>query len=84
MKKKYICDIIFVSCDKELFEDDAIEGYGGFDYKATIKTTGTPKVAQGTYITVYEDRVVFESINAGTYPGYSIEDKVKPYTVYRK
>ena len=70
--------------DKELFEDDAIEGYGGFDHKVAIKTTGTPKVAQGTYITVYEDRVVFESINAGTYPGYSIEDKVKPYTVYRK
>ena len=70
--------------DKELFEDDAIEGYGDFDRRVTIKTTGTPKVAQGTYISVYEDRVVFESINAGTYPGYSIEDKVKSYTVYRK
>lgn len=69
--------------DKELFEDDVIEGYGGFDHKVIIKTTGTPKVAQGTYITVYEDRVEFQSMNFGTYEGYTIDDTVKPYTVYR-
>lgn len=54
-----------------------------FDHKVTVKTTATPKVAQGTYITVYEDRVEFQSKNFGTYPGYTMDDIVKPYTVYR-
>jgi hypothetical protein len=54
-----------------------------FDYKVTVKNAATPKVAQVTYITVYEDRTVFRSMNFGTYPGYTMNDIVKPYTVYR-
>ena len=54
-----------------------------FDYKVTAKTAAIPKVAQVTYSTVYEDRTVFQSMNFGTYEGYTINDTVKPYTVYR-
>jgi hypothetical protein len=40
-----------------------------FDRKVTVKTAA---------------RGVFQSMNFGTYEGYTIDDTVKPYTVYRK
>ena len=46
-------------------------------------SSGSVQEAEGTYITVYEDRTVFQSMNFGTYEGYTIYDTVKPYTVYR-
>ena len=71
-----------IDYDAALFETDVIFGYGGFDYKTAIRTTATPKVCQVMYITVYEDRVEFQSINVGTLKGYTVDDIVEPYTVY--
>lgn len=45
-------------------------------------STGTPRMAQGMYIEVYPDRVVFQMKNIGDYPGFSTEDVLAPYTVY--
>jgi hypothetical protein len=59
-----------------------VYGYGGYSYRTAISTTATPKVCQVMYVTVYEDRVEFQSINVGTLAGYSVNDIVEPYTVY--
>ena len=53
-----------------------------FTGKDTYSSTATPKVCQVMYFTVYEDRVEFQSINVGTYPGYTQNDMIEPYTVY--
>lgn len=69
--------------DVELFEDDGATGYGGFtDKERKFLTTGTPKLAQGLILRVYDDRMEFEMRNFGTYPGFETEHKLKPYTVY--
>ena len=64
------------SDNPEKFENDVVVG------KFTSPSTATPKLAQGMYIEVYEDRVVFTMKNIGTWPGYSTEDTLEPYTVY--
>jgi len=64
------------SDNSEKFEDDFVIG------RFTHESTGTPMMAQGMYIEVYEDRVVFTMKNIGTWPGYSTEDTLEPYTVY--
>lgn len=48
----------------------------------THPSTGTPRMAQGMYIEVYADKVVFQMKNIGDYPGFSTEDILEPYTVY--
>lgn len=48
----------------------------------THPSTGTPRMAQGMYIEVYEDRVVFQMKNVGDYPGFTTNDILEPYTVY--
>ena len=67
---------------KTLFEDDAIYGYNGNAEKKTLPVTGTPKIAQGMYIEVYDDRLVFTMMNFGSVEGHRPEDKIVPYTVY--
>lgn len=69
--------------DKDLFEDDGAFGYGGFkDKERKFLTTGTPKLAQGLVLRVYDDKMELEIRNFGTYPGYETEHKLKPYTIY--
>lgn len=69
--------------DKELFEDDGATGFGGFkDKERKFLTTGTPKLAQGLILRVFDDRMELEMRNFGTYPGFETEKKLKPYTVY--
>ena len=58
------------------FNDDYVTGV------YTHESTGTPRMAQGMYIEVYPDRVVFQMKNVGDYPGYTTEDIIEPYTVY--
>lgn len=71
-----------IDYDGSLFGNDVVFGYGGYDYKTSVRTTATPKVCQVMYITVYEDRVEFQSINVGTLKGYTVDDIIEPYTVY--
>jgi hypothetical protein len=72
-----------VDGDAELFEDDGATGYGGFkDKERKFLTTGTPKLAQGLILRVFDDRMEFEIRNFGTYEGFETEHKIKPYTVY--
>ena len=71
-----------IDYDGTLFGRDVVFGYGGYSYKTAISTTSTPKVCQVMYVTVYEDRVEFQSINVGTLAGYTVNDRVEPYTVY--
>ena len=52
--------------------------YNGYTHRSTC----TPRVAQGLYIEVFEDRIVFTMKNFGDYPGYRTEDLIEPYTVY--
>jgi hypothetical protein len=68
---------------KELFEEDNLPGYGGFTDKVhSFPSTGTPKLAQGLIVRVYDDRMELETRNFGTYPGFETEHKLAPYTVY--
>lgn len=68
---------------KEYFEDDNLPGYAGFTDKVhSFPSTGTPKVAQGLIVRVYDDRMELETRNFGTYPGFETEHKIAPYTVY--
>ena len=65
------------------FEKDFVVGYAGLSvYGYTHRSTCTPRVAQGLYIEVFEDRIVFTMKNFGDYPGFSDNDLIKPYTVY--
>ena len=70
--------------NKIYFEDDALEGYGGWTEKRTYPNTGTPKLAQFLVFEVYEDRVVFHIRNTGEHEMYHRKDKLKEYTVYLK
>ena len=72
-----------IDYSKELFEEDNTPGYGGFSDKIhAFPQTGTPKVAQGLVVRVYDDRMELETRNFGTYPGFETEHKLAPYTVY--
>ena len=64
------------------FYDDAITGYGGYSATFTPPSTATPKIAQGMYIEVFEDRVVFTMKNFGILPGFETGTELVPYTVY--
>ena len=65
------------------FYMDKVKGYAGTDSPTfTYITTATPRVAQGMYVKVYEDRIVFQMKNYGDIPGFSTEDILEPYTVY--
>ena len=67
----------------EWFKNDYVIGYAGLSYYGyTHRSTCTPRVAQGLYIEVFEDRIVFTMKNFGDYPGYRTEDLIEPYTVY--
>lgn len=67
---------------KTMFDDDAVFGYGGFEAEAAQPSTKTPKMSQGMYIEVFEDRIVFTMMNFGTAEGHTPDDKIAPYTVY--
>ena len=71
-----------ISYESKYFGDDIVTGDVGYQYLNNHPSTATPKVCQVMYFTVYKDRVEFQSINVGTYQGYTTEDIVKPYTVY--
>lgn len=65
------------------FEMDFVTGYAGTDsYGFTHRSTCTPRVAQGMYIEVYEDRIVFTMKNFGDVAPFSNDDLIVPYTVY--
>jgi len=68
--------------DGRYFNFDTVVGEFGLGYEGTYSNTATPKVCQVMYITVYEDRVEFQSINVGTLKGYTVDDIIEPYTVY--
>ena len=64
------------SDNREKFEDDFVIG------RFVHQSTGTPMMAQGMYIEIFEDRVVFTMKNIGTWEGFSTEDILASYTVY--
>jgi len=65
------------------FHKDYVIGYAGLSsYGYTHRSTCTPRVAQGLYIEVFEDRIVFTMKNFGDYPGWTTNDLITPYTVY--
>ena len=67
----------------DLFYDDTLYGYGGYStYQKQHGSTLTPKIAQGMYIEVYEDRIVFTMKNFGIIPGFETGTESVPYTVY--
>ena len=69
--------------NKQLFYTDSIKGYGGYaTYAVQHGSTTTPRVAQGMYVEVYENRIVFTMKNYGTYKGLSTDDVLQPYTVW--
>lgn len=63
---------------------DKVTGYAGYDnYGFTHHTTSTPLVAQGMYIEVFEDRVVFTMMNFGSIKPYRTgKDLIESYTVW--
>ena len=67
----------------DLFYDDVLYGYGGYSkYQKQHGSVQTPKIAQGMYIEVYEDRIVFTMKNFGIIPGFETGTESVPYTVY--
>ena len=67
------------------FDIDKVIGYAGLStYGYSHRSTCTPKVAQGLYVEVYEDRIVFTMKNFGTYEGWTPSDLITPYTVWLK
>lgn len=65
------------------FEMDFVRGYAGLEtFGYTHRSTCTPRVGQGLYIEVFEDRIVFTMKNIGDYEGFSTDDLITPYTVY--
>ena len=62
---------------------DRVIGYGGYSsYGYTHGSTATPRCAQGMYVQVYEDRIVFTMKNIGDLKGFATEDLLEPYTVW--
>ena len=71
------------SNQKTWFYMDKVTGYAGLDnYGFSYITTCTPRVAQGMYVKVYEDKIVFQNKNYGDIAGYKTEDTFEPYTVW--
>ena len=71
------------SGDHTYFNNDSPFGYGGYtDHKRFFPSAATPKLAQGMYIEVFPDRVVFTMKNFGTWEGYLTGTQLEPYTVY--
>lgn len=66
----------------KVYGDGGSGGWQGVLKQNTYGGTATPKLCQVMFFTVYEDRVEFQSINVGTYTGYTVNDIVVPYTVY--
>ena len=65
------------------FMTDYVYGYAGTNKNDfTHRSTCTPRIAQGLYIEVYEDRVVFTMKNFGDVKGYKTTDLIVPYTVW--
>jgi hypothetical protein len=65
------------------FEEDYVTGYAGLPtYGYTHRSTCTPRVGQGLYIEVFEDRIVFTMKNIGDADGFSTDDLITPYTVW--
>lgn len=65
------------------FDIDFVRGYAGLpSYGYTHRSTCTPKVGQGLYIEVFEDRIVFTMKNIGDAEGFSTDDLITPYTVW--
>lgn len=67
----------------QYFENDGLEGYGGYAEKSYYPHTATPKLAQYLVFEVYSDRVVFYIRNAADgIPEYTQNDKPLCYTAY--
>ena len=65
------------------FESDRIYGYSGYSTAGhTSILTSSPRVGQGMYIEVFEDRIVFTMKNIGDIEGFSTKDLITSYTVY--
>ncbi len=65
------------------FKMDKVVGFAGTSSPTfTHRSTATPRVGQGLYIEVFEDRIVFTMKNFGDYPGFSTDDLITPYTVW--
>ena len=76
------------STNKGWFYNDPVKGFGGTDHTSYTGTateshpdTATPKIAQGMYIEVFEDRVVFTMKNFGIIPGFETGTELTSYTV---
>lgn len=69
---------------RKYYEDDGLTGYGGGTEKQYFWATATPKLAQYMVIELFPDRAVFYIRNTGTLEGYTVNDKLLPYTVYYK
>ena len=68
--------------DVKNFDTDGLTGYGGLKAKQYYPHTGTPLFAQYLVFEVFKDRAVFYVRNAGKKPGFAIDDKLAPYTVF--
>ncbi len=64
------------------FFNDPVYGWGGKSEQTAEPSTKTPKIAQGMYIEVFEDRVVFTMKNFGILPNFETGTESAPYTVY--
>ena len=69
---------------KTWFEDDWVSGNAGFggEKPFTHRSTATPRVGQGLYAEVYDDRIVFTMKNIGDAEGFSTSDEIEPYTMW--
>ena len=68
---------------QDMFYNDRITGYGGFGrLQIQHGSTQTPRIGQGVYVKVYENRIVFTVKNYGDYPGCATSDILEPYTVW--
>ena len=65
------------------FMKDYVYGFAGTSTPLfTHRSTCTPKIAQGLYIEVYENKVVFTMKNFGTVEGFTTNDLIEPYTAW--
>ncbi len=66
----------------ENFLHDGLTGYGGKKKKEFYLYTGTPTLAQYLVFVADDEKATFYIRNTGSNPGYTPEDKPKPYVVY--
>ncbi len=65
------------------FMNDYVKGFAGTSQKNfTHRSTCTPRVAQGMYIEIFENKIVFTMKNFGNLPGWTPNDLIEPYTVW--